>query len=51
MKKVILASLSIPIIFVCGCSQLQGGRIKRNSDYWNMNSYLQQVGLMPDDWS
>ena len=32
-------------------TELQSGKIKRNSDYWNMTSYLRQVGLMPNDWS
>ena len=32
-------------------TKLQNGKIKRNSDYWNMTSYLRQVGLMPNDWS
>ena len=32
-------------------TELQNGKIKRNSDYWNMTSYLRQVGLMPGDWS
>ena len=32
-------------------TELQNGKIKRNSDYWNMTSYLRQVGLMPNDWS
>ena len=25
-------------------TELQEGKIKRNSDYWNMTSYLQQIG-------
>ena len=32
-------------------AELQNGKIHRNSDYWNMTSYLRQVGLMPNDWS
>lgn len=27
--------------------ELQGGKIKRNADYWDLVSMLQQVGLMP----
>jgi steroid delta-isomerase-like uncharacterized protein len=27
--------------------ELHEGKIRRNSDYWNMASFLQQVGLMP----
>jgi steroid delta-isomerase-like uncharacterized protein len=27
--------------------ELRGGKIRRNSDYWNMASFLQQIGLMP----
>ena len=30
-------------------TELQEGKIKRNSDYWNMTSFLHQVGLMPND--
>ena len=30
-----------------GIIELRGGKIRRNSDYWNMASFLQQVGLMP----
>src|SRR5512139_1739439 len=29
--------------------ELQGGRISRVSDYWNYLSFLQQVGLAPED--
>ena len=32
-------------------TELQNGKIRRTSDYWNMTSYLRQVGLMPNDWS
>jgi len=28
-------------------TELHEGKIKWNSDYWNMTSYLHQVGLMP----
>ena len=28
-------------------TQLRKGKISRNSDYWNLTSFLQQVGLMP----
>jgi steroid delta-isomerase-like uncharacterized protein len=28
-------------------SELRKGKIIRNSDYWNLASFLQQVGLMP----
>ena len=28
-------------------TQLRNGKISRNSDYWNMTTFLQQVGLMP----
>jgi steroid delta-isomerase-like uncharacterized protein len=28
-------------------AELRNGKIKRNSDYWNMAAFLQQVGLMP----
>ncbi len=27
--------------------QMKNGLISRNSDYWNMTAFLQQVGLMP----
>ncbi len=27
--------------------ELQGGKIKRNSDYWDMVTFLKQVGVMP----
>jgi len=27
--------------------EFRGGKISRNTDYWNMASFLQQVGLMP----
>ena len=27
--------------------RLEGGRIKENTDYWNMVEFLTQVGLMP----
>lgn len=27
--------------------EFRGGKIGRNTDYWNMASFLQQVGLMP----
>jgi len=27
--------------------ELRKGKISRNTDYWNMASFLQQVGLMP----
>jgi steroid delta-isomerase-like uncharacterized protein len=29
-------------------SELQEGKIRRNSDYWNLASFLQQVGLLPE---
>ena len=29
-------------------NELQEGKIKRTSDYWNIVSFLQQVGLMPE---
>ncbi|UCD32861.1 MAG: ester cyclase [Desulfobacterales bacterium] len=32
-------------------AELQNGMIIQNSNYWNMTSYLRQVGLMPNDWS
>jgi steroid delta-isomerase-like uncharacterized protein len=32
-------------------TELHGGKIKRNSDYWNMTSFLHQIGLMPNDWT
>jgi steroid delta-isomerase-like uncharacterized protein len=28
-------------------TEFRKGKISRNSDYWNMTSFLQQVGLMP----
>jgi len=28
-------------------TELRKGKISRNSDYWNMLSFLQQVGLLP----
>ena len=28
-------------------TELQEGKIRRNSDYWNLASWLQQLGLMP----
>ena len=28
-------------------SELHKGKISRNTDYWNMASFLQQLGLMP----
>jgi len=28
-------------------SELRNGKISRNTDYWNMVAFLQQVGLMP----
>jgi steroid delta-isomerase-like uncharacterized protein len=30
-------------------TELQEGKINRNSDYWNMTSFLHQIGLMPND--
>jgi steroid delta-isomerase-like uncharacterized protein len=27
--------------------ELRKGKIRRNSDYWNLASFIQQVGLMP----
>lgn len=29
--------------------ELQGGKIRRNSDYWDMASFLRQIGLMPPE--
>lgn len=29
--------------------ELQGGKIQRNSDYWNMASFLRQIGVMPEE--
>jgi steroid delta-isomerase-like uncharacterized protein len=29
-------------------SELREGKIRRNSDYWNLASFLQQVGLLPE---
>lgn len=28
-------------------NQMRNGKVSRQSDYWNMMSFLQQVGLMP----
>lgn len=28
-------------------TEFHNGKISRNSDYWNMTSFLQQIGLMP----
>jgi len=28
-------------------SELRTGRIRRNSDYWNIASFLQQIGILP----
>ncbi len=28
-------------------SELQGDKIRRNSDYWDMVTFLKQVGVMP----
>ena len=29
-------------------SELHEGKFRRNTDYWNLASFLQQVGLMPE---
>ncbi|HJT57888.1 MAG TPA: ester cyclase, partial [Ktedonobacteraceae bacterium] len=29
--------------------ELQGNKIKRCSEYWDMTTYLKQIGLMPSD--
>ena len=32
-------------------TELRKGKISRNSDYWNVFSFMQQVGLMPETLS
>lgn len=34
-------------IYGISIGELEGGKIKRNTDYWNMVEFLTQIGMMP----